>query len=164
MLIAGVGDLLRRDDGFGPSVIRALERINLPENVVIRDYGTRGFDLIFDLQEFDEVIFLDAMDFDGKPGEIKVIEARPKRISDEEMVRSINLSLHEIDLEKVIDIASSLNILPKGVTIIGCKPKDLSFGIGLSEEVKSSVNLAVKVILEKLRRELEVNVRQYLFL
>ncbi len=151
ILIAGIGDLLRSDDGFGPRVINRLENMDLPNYVVVKDYGTSGLDLIFDLQEFDEVIFVDAMDFDGKIGEVKAIEVKPRRINEKEIIRSINLSLHEMDLEKIIDLANSLNILPKKTIIVGCKPKDLSFGLKLSEEVKRAIDVAIEIILEKIK-------------
>jgi len=151
ILIAGIGDLLRSDDGFGPRVVNKLENMSLPKNVVVKDYGTSGLDLIFDLENYDEVIFVDAIDFEGKAGEIKVIEPKPRKINQKEVVRVINFSLHEIDLEKIIELASSLNILPKRIMIIGCKPKDLSFGLKLSEEVEKAIDRTIEIILEKIK-------------
>ncbi len=151
ILIAGIGDLLRRDDGFGPRVINKLEKMNLPDNVVVKDYGTSGLDLILDLSEYDEVIFVDAMDFEGDAGEVKVVEPKPRKIDEKEAIGAINLSLHEIDLEKIIDLANSLNTLPRKVLIIGCKPKDLSFGLELSEEVNKAIERTIQIILEKIK-------------
>ncbi len=151
ILIAGIGDLLRCDDGFGPRVINKLENMSLPNNVVVKDYGTSGLDLIFDLGNYDEVIFVDAIDFEGRAGEIKIIEPKPRKITEKEIVGVINFSLHEIDLEKIIELALSLNILPKRTIIIGCKPKDLSFGLKLSEEVEKAIDRTIEIILEKIR-------------
>ncbi|RLG54027.1 MAG: coenzyme F420 hydrogenase [Thermoproteota archaeon] len=151
ILIAGIGDLLRSDDGFGPRVVNKLENMSLPKNVVVKDYGTSGLDLIFDLENYDEVIFVDAIDFEGKAGEIKVIEPKPRKINQKEVVGVINFSLHEIDLEKIIELASSLNILPRRTIIIGCKPKDLSFGLKLSEEVEKAIDRTIEIILEKIK-------------
>ena len=151
ILIAGIGDLLRSDDGFGPRVVNKLENMSLPKNVVVKDYGTSGLDLIFDLENYDEVIFVDAIDFEGKAGEIKVIEPKPRKINQKEVVGVINFSLHEIDLEKIIELASSLNILPRRTIIIGCKPKDFSFGLKLSEEVEKAIDRTIEIILEKIK-------------
>ena len=150
ILIAGVGDLLRGDDGFGPTVIKKLGKIELPSNVVVKDYGTSFFDLIFELENFDEVIFVDALDFDGEIGEIRIVEPEGKKLSGEEIARFISTTLHEIELRKVIDLACSLNVLPKKFLIVGCKPRDLGFGLGLSEEVEKAVDRTVKVIMEKI--------------
>ena len=150
ILVAGVGDLLRRDDGFGPRVIEKLEGLNLPDNVMVKDYGTSSFELIFDLKDFDEVIFVDVVDFEGEDGEIKLIKPKARKMGEEEVIKLINMSLHEIELQKIIDLAYSLNILPKKVLIVGCKPKDLGFGLELSEKVEKAVEKAVKIILEKI--------------
>jgi len=150
ILIAGIGDILRKDDGFGPEVVKRLEKSErLPENAVIKDYGTSSFDLLFDLKDFDEVIFVDSMEFDGDIGEIREIVPKTKKLDEEEVVRSINMSLHEIELQKIIDLMFSLDILPKNVLILGFRPKDLRMGLGLPKEVDLAVEKAQKMILEK---------------
>jgi len=151
VLVAGIGDVLRKDDGFGPKVVEKLEKMKLPDNVLIKDYGTGCFELIFDLKDFDEVIFVDVINFEGKAGELKIIEPKTRKMSEEEVIKSVNISLHEIELQKIIDLAYSLDVLPKKVLVVGCKPKDLGFGLGLSKEVDRAVNKAVKIILEKVR-------------
>lgn len=150
ILIAGIGDILRKDDGFGPEVVKRLEKSErLPKNVDIKDYGTSCFDLLFDLKDFDKVVFIDAVEFEGKAGEIKEIVPGIKKMNEKEVIKLINLSLHEIELQKIIDLMSSLDILPEKVLIIGCKPKDLGSGIGLSKEVEKAVKKAVEIILER---------------
>lgn len=149
ILIAGIGDLLRRDDGFGPRVIEKLEKSKLPSNVLAKDYGTSLFELILDLKDFNEAIFVDAVDFEGKAGEIKVIEPKPRKVDEETAVRLMGVSLHEMELQKVIDLAHSLKVLPRKILVIGCKPKDLGFGLGLSKEVEDAVDEAIKIILKE---------------
>jgi hydrogenase maturation protease len=151
ILIAGVGDLLRKDDGFGPRVIQKLEEMELPDNVIIKDYGTSCFELVFDLKDFDEVIFIDAVNFEGDFGEIRIIKPKARKMGEKEFVRSINMSLHEIELQQIIDLAYSLNVLPEKILVVGCRPKNLGFGLGLSEEVEKAVGKTVKIILEKIR-------------
>ncbi len=150
ILIAGIGDLLRKDDGFGPRVIKKLEKLKLPDKVVVKDYGISCFELIFDLKDFDEVVFVDAVDFDGKVGEIKLFKPKARKMDKDEVVRSIKLSLHELELQGIIDLAYSLNVLPKKVLVVGCKPKDLGFGLDLSKEVEEAVDKAVKKIANEI--------------
>lgn len=154
ILVAGIGDLLRKDDGFGPRVIEKLEKSDLPSNVLAKDYGTSLFELILDLKDFDEAIFVDAVEFEGKAGEIKVIEPKPRKVDEETAVRLIGVSLHEMELQKVIDLAYSLKVLPRKILVVGCKPKDLGFGLGLSREVEGAVDEAVKIILKEVHGRL----------
>lgn len=154
-MIAGIGDLLRRDDGFGPRVIERLEKSNLPNNVLAKDYGTSLFELMLDLKDFNKVIFVDAMEFKGKAGEIKVIEPKPRKVNEEAAVRLMGVSLHEMELQKAINLAYSLKVLPRKVLVIGCKPKDLGFGLGLSREVEAAIDGAVKIILKEVYGKLK---------
>lgn len=49
VLVAGVGNIFLRDDGFGPEVVRELATTATPEGVHIVDYGIRGMHLAYDL-------------------------------------------------------------------------------------------------------------------
>ena len=70
ILIAGVGNRLMSDDGFGPKVIDLLSSTALPENVDARDIGTAGVTIATDLSEYDLVIFVDSMNTEGEPGQL----------------------------------------------------------------------------------------------
>ncbi len=49
IIIAGVGNELFGDDGFGPAVIRALSEYELPDNVKAMDVGLGGPHLVFSM-------------------------------------------------------------------------------------------------------------------
>ncbi|MCW2524427.1 MAG: hupD, partial [Frankiales bacterium] len=53
VLVAGIGNIFFRDDGFGPAVTAALAaeaaRRPLPDRVRVIDYGIRGLHLSYDL-------------------------------------------------------------------------------------------------------------------
>ncbi|MFB3907027.1 MAG: hydrogenase maturation protease [Candidatus Eisenbacteria bacterium] len=60
-LILGIGNLLMGDEGFGPHLVRRLERGGVPESFVVEDGGVGGVDLLPRLQEFDRVLLIDAL-------------------------------------------------------------------------------------------------------
>ena len=76
MLVAGIGNLFCRDDGFGPEVVRRLLATgSLPEQVRAVDYGIRGMHLAYDLLEgYDALVLVDAVPGNGEPGEVTVLE------------------------------------------------------------------------------------------
>lgn len=150
ILIAGVGDKLRRDDGFGSRVVEELSKLSLPRGIELRDYGLRSLDLLQDIEEFDCVILVDVVDGGGRAGELYVFEPSIDDLDEEEIFKSI-LSLHEVKLTEVFALGKALKVLPKKVIIVGCQPKDLSIGLGLTKEVEESVKTAVKVILKKIK-------------
>jgi len=69
MAVIGIGNPLMRDDGAGLSVIDLLSRE--PKNVAIVDAGTGGMMLLHILPDLDVAVIVDAVDFGGKPGEIR---------------------------------------------------------------------------------------------
>lgn len=77
-LLAGVGNPLSGDDGFGPRVIAALRADGIPPGVEAVDAGTDLLHHLESFARFDQVILADAiLDPEGKlgpPGDVKVVE------------------------------------------------------------------------------------------
>ena len=58
ILIAGVGNIFHGDDAFGSEVARRLIEVSLPPAVRVVDFGIRGHDLAFALQDGYETAIL----------------------------------------------------------------------------------------------------------
>jgi len=154
--VAGVGNRLMGDDGFGPRVVELLSQRPLPPDVEVRDIGTAGLTIATDLEEFDAAIFLDSMELEGSPGTLRRMRVE---IEDEGEVETLaRLTLHEVGLEGLLRFAKALDILPRVVYVIGCKPGSVEPRIGLSPEVEEAAHKAVKMVLEtvkELRKRLD---------
>ena len=75
MLVAGIGNIFLRDDGFGVEVARRLANEEVPECIRVVDYGIRGVHLAYDLLDGCETLVLvDATPHGKAPGTIYVIE------------------------------------------------------------------------------------------
>ncbi len=72
VLVAGIGNVLRGDDGFGPAVARALEEsYELPAGTHVIELGIGGVGLVHELMEgYDALVLVDAMAGDGAPGSL----------------------------------------------------------------------------------------------
>ena len=69
ILIACIGNIFLGDDGFGVEVARRLAGRPLPPEVMLKDFGIRGFDLTYALLEpYELVILVDACPRGGEPG------------------------------------------------------------------------------------------------
>ena len=147
ILIAGVGSRLRGDDGFGPRVIDLLSARSLPENVELRDIGTAGITIATDLSEYDVVIFLDSMEMDGEPGLLRRVEVDVSDL-DLDAGELARATLHEVGLEGLLKFSKTIGALPPRVVLVGCKPKDLSPSLKLSDEVERAAHEAVDMVLE----------------
>src|SRR4028118_173411 len=69
VLVAGIGNIFLGDDGFGVEVVRRLAERPLPGGVEVKDFGIRGMDLAYALQDdYGLVVFVDATSRGGEPG------------------------------------------------------------------------------------------------
>ena len=75
ILIAGIGNIFLGDDGFGVEVARQLSKSNLPAAVRVADFGIRGLDLAYALQDgYETTILIDAFPHGQAPGTVYVVE------------------------------------------------------------------------------------------
>ena len=141
ILVLGIGNILRKDDGVGISVIDHLREHNLPGNVMLLDGGTAGIDLLTYLEDIDRLIIVDAMFAEGDFGEIKVLAGSELR------ERDMFISGHYGRLSDILDMVGALWKLPE-TTVIGIVPRDCeSYEIGLSPEIESALPRVVDLIL-----------------
>jgi hydrogenase maturation protease len=144
--VYGLGNVLRRDDGFGPSAVRRLDaRHAFPDDVTLRDLGTPGLDLPSHLVGHDAVVFLDAAVGDGDPGTVCVYgrdaifaAASP----------APHVTGHEADVRASLTIAELAGDGPSRVWLVGVVPEDLGDGAGLSPSVAAAVEPACDRVLE----------------
>lgn len=151
ILIAGVGNVLRGDDGFGVAVAQALcQSSNLPNEVTVFEGGIAGIALVQELmQHYDALIVADAMQRGGAAGTIYVIEPDTSSSStvDQATLHATLVDAHYTEPSKVLLLAKALGVLPPQVFIIGCEPAGFDeLGMDLSDEVKNAVPIALKRI------------------
>ena len=78
VLVAGIGNVFRSDDGFGPEVARRLAGQPWPEGVRVTDYGIRGLHLAYDLLDpWDALVLVDALPDRGEVGAVAVLDIGP---------------------------------------------------------------------------------------
>src|SRR5208283_2844059 len=147
VLVLGVGNLLLKDDGVGVHLINALRDIPFPENVELIDAGTVGHQLILLFHETDYLILVDAVSANDVPGSI--YRFSPDDIN---FQTGYKLSLHEMNLIDILQMAELTGAKPETV-IIGVQPKDASsWSLELSDEVKAVVPKVRDLVIEELRR------------
>lgn len=123
--MAGVGNLLQGDDGFGVEVAHRLQDGGLPSEVTIVETGTGGIHLVQEiLAGFDAVIVVDAVDRGKPPGTVMVIE--PEIESTDGMTATERFDyladMHLTKPAKALMLAQALSILPARTVLVGCQP------------------------------------------
>ena len=145
ILIGCIGNIFLGDDGFGTEVARRLAGRPLPEGVVVKDFGIRGFDLTYALLEpYELILLVDACARGGEPGTIYVIKPEPSTGP------PAPLEAHGMNPANVLRLVQSIGGTPAQILVVGCEPAD--FGsedegkLGLSEPVAAAIDEAVATI------------------
>lgn len=139
--IIGIGNIMRGDDGCGPKLIESLKKKNTRANLF--DCGTVPENYIFPIltTSCDTVILVDAADFGGRAGSIKIFSLNE--------VSGNGLSTHNFSLRLFTDLLmtgkENLNIF-----VVSIQPKTIAFGESLSEEVRAGINTLTDVFTEAL--------------
>ena len=151
ILVAGVGNVLRGDDGFGVAVAHNLLETNkYGSEVTVFEAGIAGISLVQELMTgYDVLIIVDTVHRGGSPGTIFVIEPEVPEL-DEKSSNELHQSLadaHYSDPSKVLILAKALNVLPPGVFLVGCEPASYDeLAADFSPPVKRAILVALKEI------------------
>lgn len=147
ILVAGIGNVFLGDDGFGVALADRVSRLELPAGVHVVDFGIRGMDLAFAVQDgYDAVVLLDATPRGEPPGTLYVIEVDP----DEDV--DVSLDAHGLDPVRVMGLIRALGGTPPRTFVVGCEPQtrmtaaDEEIVAQLSEPVRSALDEGVKLV------------------
>jgi hydrogenase maturation protease len=152
VLIAGVGNVLRGDDGFGVEVLRRLERdLAGADGVRFFESGIAGVGLVQQLLDgYDALVMLDALDRGAPPGTVFVLVPEVRALGAPGGERKA-IDLHQADPEGVLHMAAALGVLPRQVRVVGCQAAACDeLGAGLSELVRAAVPEAARRVREML--------------
>ena len=141
-LVAGFGNVLRGDDGFGVEVVRRLAESGVPEGVELMEVGTGGIRLAQELMSgYDRLVVVDAMTRGGPPGSLYVLA-----VDSVDPVSEVDL--HMAVPSRALALAQALGALPSRVFMVGCEPGEVD---ELTTEMSSSVQGAVDDALLRVR-------------
>lgn len=150
ILVAGIGNDLLGDDGFGIAAIRRLAARGVPDGVQLLESGIAGIGLVQELLDgYDDLIILDATDRGSVPGMLHLLEVEvpdAATLSDARR-RELMSDMHWTVPSLALILARALDALPPRVFILGCQPGGMDLGIGLSPAVDQAATEAVDRVL-----------------
>jgi hydrogenase maturation protease len=142
-LIAGFGNVLRQDDGFGVEVIRRLEEEGVSKDVTLIEVGTGGIRLAQELMTpYDRLIIVDAMTRGRPPGSVSVLA-----VDGVEPVREVDM--HAAVPSRALALARALRALPPEIVLVSCEPAEMD---ELKMELTGAVQAGVDHALTEIRR------------
>jgi hydrogenase maturation protease len=146
-LVACIGNIFLGDDAFGCEVAKQLAVRELPAGVEVHDFGIRGMDLAYALQDgYETVVFVDAAIRGEAPGTVSLLE--PEVDLDE-----VVLDTHGMDPVRVLGLARALGGPAPRVLVVACEPETIVRGEhdgdlvgGLSAPVAEAVRLICSLL------------------
>lgn len=149
ILVAGIGNIFKGDDGFGVEVVQLLAQRPLPPPVTVADFGIRGIDLTYALLDGCEAaVLVDTAQRGEPPGTISIVE--PTMPAVDQAPEDLLLPLHDLDPATVLRLVAAMGGTCRRILLVACEP--LTFGddidgvIGLSAPVSAALGPAVAAI------------------
>ena len=141
MLVIGIGNEYRSDDGVGLAVAVHLQDMNLEDVTVITNSGD-GADLLEILLEAEDVALVDAVNSSGKPGCVHRLDSRETENWD----RYSGFSTHGFGVGQAVRMAKALGQLPPRLVLFGIEGANFEPGVGLSPEVAAAAEVVAGLI------------------
>lgn len=154
--IAGIGNLLLRDEGFGVHVVHYLQKhYTFPENIDIQDVGTAGIYMAPFLETCDPVLVIDVVDMEGEPGSFHFFSLDDVKAG----TFQTRMSPHQLGLLEIVEVCKLRGEAPKEIEFYTIIPKELTESIELSD-VGESRKVEVAEMIVKRLVELGVDVEK----
>ncbi|NKQ37490.1 MAG: hydrogenase maturation protease [Chloroflexi bacterium] len=142
MLVIGVGNIFRGDDGVGLVVARRVREAAPPDVVVLEQSG-EGAALMEAWREAEFVILVDAVSSGAEPGTIHHFAAHQQTIP----ARFFHYSTHAFSVAEAVEMARALGSLPPRLLLYGIEGKSFAAGQELSPEIAQAAEVVTAQIL-----------------
>jgi len=149
ILVLGLGNPLRGDDGVGPRLVEELARRGLPTGVTALDGGAGGLGLLQVLDGWQRVVVVDAADVGREPGQFVRFTPDQARLAQ----AADRFSLHNAGLGEILALANALGRTLPPMVIFGVQPAEIGWREGLSPAVEAALPAMIDAVLEETKGE-----------
>lgn len=138
IVIVGIGNTLRGDDGAGPEIIKRLKDSSTNYQLFLIDVGAVPENFLQKIvgHRPDVILLVDTVNLEKPAGSVEIIEG--------EDLKEEAFSTHNASLKLTIDYLKKET--GANVLLLGIQPKNIGFGQKISLEVKRAIDKTVKEI------------------
>lgn len=147
ILVVGIGNEYRSDDGIGLVIARKIREKKLPL-VSVKEESGEGVALMEAWQGCENVILVDAISSGAKPGTIFKIDASKEIVP----AKFFHYSTHAFSVAEAIELARAMKTLPPGLVVYGIEGACFSAGVRISQVVQESADQVIEQILKKIKK------------
>ena len=148
IVVIGMGNPLRHDDGVGSRVARQLDAL-APPGVEVRTHGGVGPGLMDAWKGVSAAVVVDAVSSGAPAGTIFRFDAAARPLPGH---LGTMCSTHGFGLHNAVELARALDRLPDRLIVIGVEGDDFSRGSGLSSAVEGAVERVVEAVMKEIDR------------
>lgn len=140
VVIIGIGNVLRGDDGLGPAFIQAVRG---KTRATCIDAGTTPENYIGKIikERPDAVLIVDAAHLGGRPGEFSILK--------KEDILKTGFTTHDISPSMFIEHLEKET--EAQLYMLAVQPQSVDFGEGLSESIKKRVEELAEILIKNTR-------------
>jgi hydrogenase maturation protease len=144
VVVIGVGNPYRRDDGLGPAVVSLLRDRGLGQIEVAESDGEPSR-LIELWTGASLAVVVDAiLTRPAHPGRVHRLSAYHPAVT----AGATAASSHGVSLGEAVDLARALDRMPERLLLLAVEAEDVGFGVGLSQPVADAVVAVADEIAE----------------
>jgi hydrogenase maturation protease len=148
VLVVGVGNPLRGDDGAGLEVARRLRERAGADAIEVGALEREGIGLLDVWEGARAVVLVDSVRSGAAPGTIHRLDATDRPLP--ARLRSSS-STHAVGISEAIELARAVGRLPSRIVIYGIEGSRFETGTALSAEVAAAVGRVVDAVLQEAR-------------
>lgn len=145
VVVLGVGNRSRGDDGAGPEVVRRLQG-RVPPGVDLLECGADPVELMERWDGCAVALVVDAARSGGEPGTLLRIEGADAPLIFDGRRRST----HGMGIGEAIGLSGALGRLPRRLILYAIEAREFAPGDALSPEVEDCVERAARAVLRDL--------------
>jgi hydrogenase maturation protease len=144
VLVIGIGNEFRNDDGLGVYVARRLRKLNLPHIKAVEHSG-EGAQLAELWKSKRYVIVIDATASGAEPGTIFRFDTAKQSIP----TKFFHYSTHDFSVAESIEVSRVLSTLPERLVVYGIEGINYSQGDTLSPIAKKTAEYVLDLVIEE---------------
>ncbi len=143
ILVLGLGNSLLSDDGVGVHVIHALsEGLASELGLTCLDGGTLGLSLLPDVEAAGGLILVDASEFGGRPGDIRLFEGAAMDLH----LGGKKHNAHEVAAFDLLSAAALTGHLPRRRVLLAIQPLSIAWGLAPTPPVAAAISKACATV------------------
>lgn len=152
-IVIGLGNPLMADEGIGVVLVEELNKLaaagNLPsDDIEYYDGGCGGMYLLHTIADRKKAILIDCCIMGTEPGTLR--RFTPDDVAS--VKQMAHLSLHEVDILKVLELAKQIGSCPEEIVIFGIEPVAITQQMHLNDTLQTKIPHYIAEITKEILR------------